>query len=139
MHQDRGLLQLLGQGVPVIRVAVKRLGAHDQVALELRGAGDAHLHAKLVRLLGLAFADAVHLGCVPGVELGLAIDGLALAALGVEALGLVQRLGERLPNGLPDGMGSLGGLLLDLRCRRPTMVRWRLMARRMRLNWRAWA
>ena len=40
----------------------------DQVALER--AGNAHLHAELVRLPGLAFADALHLRRVPGVELG---------------------------------------------------------------------
>jgi hypothetical protein len=36
LHQDRGqlkLLKLLGQGVPVVRIAVERPRAHDQVVL----------------------------------------------------------------------------------------------------------
>ena len=69
LHQDRGLLQLLGQGVPVIRVAMKRPRTHDQVVFER--AGDAYLHPELVGRAGLAFADAVDIGRVPGVQLGL--------------------------------------------------------------------
>ena len=55
LHQDRGLLQLLGQGVPVIGVAMECPRAHDQVAFER--AGNAHLDPELIGLPGLALAD----------------------------------------------------------------------------------
>ena len=51
LHQDRGLLQLLGQSVAVVRVAVECTRAHDQVAPQR--AGNAHLHPELVGVLAL--------------------------------------------------------------------------------------
>ena len=50
LHQDGGLLELLGERVAVVGVAGKGTGTHDQVALER--AGNAHLHAELVGLAG---------------------------------------------------------------------------------------
>ena len=52
---------------------------------------------------------------MPGIELGLSGDRFALAALSHDALGLVQRLGECLPHGLPHGTG----LALDLALQAP--------------------
>ena len=103
LHQDRGLLHWLGQGVPVIRIPMECPSAHDQVALEC--AGDTHLDPEFPGCFGLAF---VHLRGISGIELGLFIDTLALAALGIDALGLVQDLSERLAHGRPDRAG-LGG------------------------------
>ena len=110
-YQDGRLLQLLVQGVAVIRIAVERPGTHDQVALER--AGNAHLHPELVRLPGLAFADAVHLGRMPGVELGQSIGGFALAALVHDAPGFVQGLTQRMTHGRPDGTGLAVNLALQ--------------------------
>ena len=97
--------------MPVVRVAVERPGPHDQVAFER--AGNADLHAKLVGRLGLAFADAVHLGRVPGVELGLSVGGFALAALGHNAMGFVQGLAQCFPHCHPDGAGFAVNLALQ--------------------------
>lgn len=60
-------------------VRIHPSAGYGQVALER--AGTVHLHPKLVRLLGLARADALHCRDVPRVELGSSIGCLALAAL----------------------------------------------------------
>jgi hypothetical protein len=98
LHQDAGLLELLGQRVAIMRVASKGACAHDQVGVQR--ADDAHLDAKLVGCLGFALADARHLWRMPGVELALSIHGFALAAWGHDALGFGQRLLQRLARGL---------------------------------------
>lgn len=103
LHEDAGLLQLLIERVPVVRIAVKRPGTHDQVALERTG--NAHLHAELVGCPGLALADAAHLGGVPGVELAPAVDRLALAALGHDARGLVQGMAQCFSHRRPNAAG----------------------------------
>lgn len=51
-YQDGRLLQLIAQGVAIVRVAMEAQGTDHQVAPER--AGNAHLHAELVGLLGLA-------------------------------------------------------------------------------------
>ena len=65
----------------------------------------AHLDTELVGLARLALADAVHLGGVPGVQLGLLIGTLALPTLGQDALGLLQRFTQRLLDCRPDHTG----------------------------------
>ena len=87
----------------VIRSAVKCPGTHDQVAGE--GADNAHLHSKFVRAARLAFTDAVHFWSMPGVQLGLPVDGLTLSALSDDALGFVQDLGQGVTNGLAKRAG----------------------------------
>src|SRR5690606_17965859 len=57
------------------------------------------------RLSGFALADARHFRGMPGVQLGLAIDRFALAALRGNACGLVQGLFECLAYRLTDGAG----------------------------------
>lgn len=94
--------------MPVVRVAVQCPRAHDQLVFER--AGNGHLHPELVRLAGLALADAVHFPGVPGVKLGLSVGCLALAALAVDACGLAQGLSEGLSLSGPD----VAGLALDL-------------------------
>lgn len=61
----------------------------------MQRARNAHFHPELAGLPGFAFADAIHLGRVPGVEPGLLISSLAPAALGHDAPGLVQGFTER--------------------------------------------
>ena len=64
--------------------------------------------------LALPFlADSGHLGRVPGVEFGLSINSLAMAALGNNARGLVQGLAERLLHGCTDGAGLAFHLALE--------------------------
>ncbi len=82
LDKDRCLLQLLGQGVAVVRVAVECTRANDQGAP--KRAGNAHLHPELVGRSRLALADAVDLGRVPCVALGLSIRRV-LAAMGHDA------------------------------------------------------
>ena len=88
LHQDAGLLQLGLEGVPVIRVAMKRFGPDDEVALER--AGNAHFGTKLVRCTRFALADAVHLGGVPAVELGLPAPRLGAELCGLFGIGLLE-------------------------------------------------
>ena len=104
--------QLLVQGVSVVRVSGEGARAHDQVALER--ADHAHLDAELVGLAGLALGDAFDFRRMPGVELGLAIDRLALAALGCDARSLGQGAIQRLAHGLPDGTDLGLKIPLDL-------------------------
>lgn len=59
LHQDRGLLQLRLQRVPVVGVAMEGPGSDDEAVLQ--GAGNADLDAELVRAAGLALVDALHL------------------------------------------------------------------------------
>ena len=101
LHQDAGLFHLLLQGVSVIGVAGESTCADDQVALE-RG-GNAHLHAKLIRVATLSLGDALHLGRVPAVELGLFALVLLARGLGHQALGLAQRLAQGLLYGQSQG------------------------------------
>src|SRR5690606_41813666 len=101
----------------IIRIALIRPSLHNQVAVE--GAGNAHLHAKLVRPARLALADAVHLRSVPGVQLGLAVDGLALGALSPNTLGLAQHLVQCLAHRLTDHTG----FAVDLRSEEHTSER----------------
>jgi len=63
------------EGVAVIRIAVQRLGVqHELPALGRDDRGDDRdLSAELVGRPGLAFADALHLGCVQRVNLGAAL------------------------------------------------------------------
>jgi hypothetical protein len=65
----------------------------------------------------------------------LSIGSLALAALGHDALGLVQGLAQGLPHGCPDG----AGLAFDLALQSADDGALALDGARMRLNWRAWA
>ena len=67
LHQDRRLLDLLGEGVAVVGIAGKGTGADDQVAS--LGGSNAHLDPEFVRLAGLTLADALDFRCVQGVEL----------------------------------------------------------------------
>lgn len=80
LHQDRRLLDLLGEGVAVVGIAGKGPGADDQVAF--LGGGNAHLDPEFVRLAGLALADALDFRRVQGVELV-----LVLGPPGVDAPG----------------------------------------------------
>jgi hypothetical protein len=80
----RGLLQLLVQHVSVIGVAREGSGSHHQAALVRDG--DAGLDAKFVGLAGFAFANALDLRRVQGVELV-----LVLRLLGADALGTFQQ------------------------------------------------
>ena len=66
LHQDAGLLHLLGQAVAVIGVAMKRSGTDDEIAFA--GAGNADFDTKFIRLAGLAFVDAID--CMPGACAG---------------------------------------------------------------------
>src|SRR6201987_4941358 len=63
------------EGVAVIRVAVQRLGVQHEMPTLGRGdrGDDRDLAAELVGRPGLAFADALHLGCVQRVDLGAAL------------------------------------------------------------------
>ena len=86
--------------VAVEGVAAEGLGPDDQVVFE-RG-GDADLGAELVGLTALAFVDALHLGRVPTVELGLSILGLPASRLLPDLPGLGQRGAQRIANSLSD-------------------------------------
>ncbi len=63
------LVELALQGVAVIGVIREGLDAHDETLLV--GHGQAHLHPELVRLVGLALGDALHLGGMEAVDLAL--------------------------------------------------------------------
>src|SRR5450755_2293171 len=67
-----------GQRMPVIGIARQRLHVGDELAAfaVLEGGGNADLDAELVRLMRLALADALHLGCVQAVDLGAALPAL---------------------------------------------------------------
>ncbi len=62
LHQDRHLLDLLGDGVAVAAVAEKSPGVNNQVAF--LGGGDAHLDAEFVGVARFALADALDFRCV---------------------------------------------------------------------------
>jgi len=97
LHQDRALFDLLVHGMPVIRIAGKASGAHDQVALERHG--QAHLHAKLVGVATLALGDALDLRGMPAVELGPVAHRLAATSLCHQPFGLVQGMTQHLLHG----------------------------------------
>jgi hypothetical protein len=85
--QALGMGDLLGEGVAVIEVARQGAGAEAELAARCEGVGGGKrdLHAALVPGLRLAFADALHLRRVQGVELvppvrGSASDPRAVAA-----------------------------------------------------------
>ena len=69
------------QRVAVIGIARQRLHVGDELAAlaVLEGGGNADLDAELVRLVRLAFADALHLGSVQAVDLGAALSALLSA------------------------------------------------------------
>jgi len=99
LHQDGGLLDLLVQGVAVERCAAERSCTDDKVALGCDS--NTHLGAELERRASLALAEAVHLRCVPAVELGLA-TGLLAPCLLEDPLGL----GEGAVQGLTRGLAA---------------------------------
>src|SRR5438128_11514081 len=90
--QCLGFGDYLGQGVPVIGIARQRLGVeHELAALAaVIGGRDRDLAAELVGLMGLAFADALGLGRVPGVELAAALGVMLRADLHRLAPGFVE-------------------------------------------------
>ena len=65
----------------VIGVARQRLYMGDELAAlaMLEGGGNADLDAELVRLVGLALADAFHFGGMQAVDLGAALPAFLLA------------------------------------------------------------
>jgi hypothetical protein len=65
------------------------------------------------------------------------VIGFEVTALAHDARGFVQGLTQRLPHGRPMIIWVVAALRSISRCGRTTMVRWRLMALFMRLNWRA--
>ena len=71
----------LSQSVPVIRIARQRPRVGDELTAlaVLEGGGNADLDAELVRLVRLAFADALHLWSVQAVNLGAALSALLLS------------------------------------------------------------
>ncbi len=108
LQQDGGLLDLLVQGVSVERRTTECTGADDEIALG--GDGDADLGAELKRRAGLAFAEAVGLGGVPAVQLG-------LTALDLLALGLIEdpaSLGQGAGHGLPRGLAQRAEFAVNL-------------------------
>ena len=98
LHQDSGLLHLFVQCVAVIRIAREGSGAHDQGSFEC--GGNAHLHAKFIRVTALAFRDALHFWGVPAVKLGLFGLRLLNARLGDQPFGFVDAHAQGLLNGL---------------------------------------
>ncbi len=72
-----------GERVPVIRVSGQRGDVSDELPAGgmLHGGGDAHLDAELVGPVGHAFADALNLWRVQGIDLAvsMAISWLSLA------------------------------------------------------------
>jgi hypothetical protein len=110
-HQDGALLNLLMHRVPVIRVADKAPGTHDQIALERHGQTD--LHTKLVRVTTLALADALHLWRVPAVELGAVTHRFAAAGLSDQPFGLVQRVSQCFLYGLAERCHLASNLALQ--------------------------
>jgi hypothetical protein len=73
------LLHLLGQGVAIIGIAGKALGAHQPSAPA--GDCDTDLIAELVRLARLALGDAFDLGLVNAVDLVLVLPLLSMDAM----------------------------------------------------------
>src|SRR5882724_5947985 len=71
----------LSQRVAVVGIARQRLHVGDELATlaVLERGGDADLDAELVRLVGLALADAFHFGSMQAVDLGAALPALLLA------------------------------------------------------------
>ncbi|TSE28103.1 hypothetical protein Ttaiw_02676 [Tepidimonas taiwanensis] len=108
LHQDRGLLQLRLQRVPVVGVAMEGPGCDDEAVLQ--GAGNADLDAELVRAAGLALVDALHLRRVPGVELSSPVGGLSVGSLRHQTRRLVEGVAKSTLDGLPQA----AGLALDL-------------------------
>lgn len=98
LHQDAGLFYLLTERVPVVRIARVGSGTHDQGAFE-RG-GNAHLHAKFIRVAALAFGDAFDFWGVPAVQLGLFVLSLFAARLSDQPFGFVDAHAQGLLNSL---------------------------------------
>ena len=86
------------QGVAVRRASMEGLGVEHELAAGRDGVGrgDRDLAAKLIRLVGLVFGDALDLGRMQAVELP---APLALL-LGADLCGSAQRLGKGLLQGL---------------------------------------
>jgi hypothetical protein len=129
-QQNRGLFELHGQDVPVIRVTRKGSCANRQTA-SVRDR-DACLHTKFVRLFGLAFADALDLGRAHRTELVLAFGLLRAQPLGA------------LENRIQSDHRRVQGIQIDIfrRTSRMTIsstVLWRFSTRRRRLNYLACA
>src|SRR5258706_3813786 len=68
----------VSQRTAIIGIARQRLRMDDELTAlaVLEGGGNADLDAELVRLVRLALADALHLGCVQAVDLGTALSAL---------------------------------------------------------------
>ncbi len=81
------------QCMAIIGIAWQRLRVDDELAAlaVLEGGGDADLDAELVRLVCLAFADALHLGRMQAVDLRPALS----AFLGAYAPRQAQEMSER--------------------------------------------
>ncbi len=108
LQQDGGLLDLLVQRMAIKRSTAECTGADDEIALG--DDGDAHLGAELKRRAGLALAEAVRLGGVPAVQLG-------LSAFDLLALGLVEDpagLGQGASHGVPCGLAQQAEFAVDL-------------------------
>jgi hypothetical protein len=129
--------------VAVIRVPRQGAGAEDELAswCDRVGGGDRNLHAELGAGLGLAFADALHLGRVQGVEL---VAAAVLAPLPQQAGDAPERPGKGGPDGgvvrdlAADVAGQAaepGAQLPDLTLGLPGTARWISLAasRRARL------
>src|SRR3954469_2318651 len=99
-----GLDDLGGEGVAVKGVARQGAGAEDELPAGRHGVagGDRDLHTELVAGLGLALADAFHLGRVQRVEL---VAAAVLAPLPEQPRDAPERAGK-------DGLG--GGVVSDL-------------------------
>jgi hypothetical protein len=104
-----------GQRMAVIGIARQRLGMGNELAslAVLEGGGDADLDAELVRLVCLAFADALHFGRMQAVDLGPALSALLRA----EAPRQAQQVSERcltpgiaidLAGNVPDDTAEIG-------------------------------
>jgi len=76
--QNARLLELLGQGVAIVRIAGKRPGAHDQLALLSNCQAD--LDTELVGLARLAFADTLDFRRVQCIQLVLVFGALTANA-----------------------------------------------------------
>ena len=113
-----------GERVPVIGIAGQRGDVSDELTASgmLHGGGDAHLDAEFVRPVRLAFADALHLRGVQGIDLAAALAALLLE----HAPGKIQRPHERFPPIFPPADAPLDvaddtaeiGLELELRLAR---------------------
>ena len=78
--QGRRLFQGLAQRVAVKRVTVQSIGMKDEHSTlgTAIGAGDRGLAAELIRRTRLALSYALHLWCIPGIDLwfGVSVQGL---------------------------------------------------------------